>query len=105
MQMISDVRGPVAQWIRRLTTDQEIPGSSPGRVVLDTAITSHGHDYRVVLDTAITSHGHDYSFPVRIPVSVAFVKKYHDRHNKVSFSILFSVFRQEIVFVSVQRYF
>ena len=27
------VRGPVAQWIRRLTTDQEIPGSSPGRIV------------------------------------------------------------------------
>ena len=58
MQMISDVRGPVAQWIRRLTTDQEIPYSSPGRVVLDTAITSHGHDY---------------SFPVPITVSFAFV--------------------------------
>ena len=26
--------GPVAQWITRLTTDQEIPGSSPGRFVL-----------------------------------------------------------------------
>ena len=26
--------GPVAQWIRRLTTDQEIPGSSPGRIGL-----------------------------------------------------------------------
>ena len=25
--------GPVAQWIRHLTTDQGIPGSSPGRVV------------------------------------------------------------------------
>ena len=84
MQMISDIRGPVAQWIRRLTTDQEIPDSSPGRVVLDTSITSHGHDY---------------SFPVRIPVSVAFVRKYDDRHNKVSFSNLFSVFHQEIVFV------
>ena len=23
--------GPVAQWITRLTTDQEIPGSNPGR--------------------------------------------------------------------------
>ena len=26
--------GPVAQWIRHLTTNQGIPGSSPGRVVL-----------------------------------------------------------------------
>ena len=26
--------GPVAQWITRLTTDQEIPGSTPGRFVL-----------------------------------------------------------------------
>ncbi len=26
------VRGPVAQWIRHLTTNQGIPGSSPGRV-------------------------------------------------------------------------
>ena len=25
--------GRVAQWIRRLTTDQAIPGSSPGTVV------------------------------------------------------------------------
>ena len=25
--------GPVAQWITRLTTDQKIPGSNPGRVV------------------------------------------------------------------------
>ena len=25
--------GPVAQWITRLTTDQKIPGSSPGRFV------------------------------------------------------------------------
>ena len=25
-------RGPVAQWIRHLTTNQGIPGSSPGRV-------------------------------------------------------------------------
>ena len=24
--------GPVAQWITRLTTDQKIPGSTPGRV-------------------------------------------------------------------------
>jgi len=27
------------------------------------------------LDTAITSHGHDYSFPVRITVSFAFVSR------------------------------
>ena len=27
------VKGPVAQWIRHLTTNQGIPGSSPGRVV------------------------------------------------------------------------
>ena len=26
--------GPVAQWIRHLTSNQGIPGSSPGRVVL-----------------------------------------------------------------------
>ena len=26
------LRDPMAEWIRRLTTDQEIPGSSPGRV-------------------------------------------------------------------------
>lgn len=26
-------RGPVAQWIRRLTSDQKIAGSSPARVV------------------------------------------------------------------------
>ena len=25
-------RDSMAEWIRRLTTDQEIPGSSPGRV-------------------------------------------------------------------------
>lgn len=24
--------GPVAQWITRLTTDQETPGSTPGRL-------------------------------------------------------------------------
>ena len=27
----SIVAGPVAQWITRLTTDQKIPGSNPGR--------------------------------------------------------------------------
>ena len=27
-----DDGGPVAQWITRLTTDQKIPGSSPGRI-------------------------------------------------------------------------
>ena len=26
--------GPVAQWITRLTTDQKIPGSDPGKVEL-----------------------------------------------------------------------
>jgi hypothetical protein len=26
--------GPVAQWITRLTTDQKIPGSNPGRLEL-----------------------------------------------------------------------
>ena len=25
------IAGPVAQWITRLTTDQKIPGSNPGR--------------------------------------------------------------------------
>ena len=32
--------GPVAQWIRHLTTDQGIPGSSPGRVVVFLLICS-----------------------------------------------------------------
>ena len=31
MALLIDL-GPVAQWIRHLTTDQGIPGSSPGRV-------------------------------------------------------------------------
>ena len=30
--------GPVAQWITRLTTDQEIPGSTPGRLVQQQSI-------------------------------------------------------------------
>jgi hypothetical protein len=30
--MFPDIRGPVAQWIRRLPTEQEIPGSIPGRI-------------------------------------------------------------------------
>ena len=29
----SRYKGPVAQWITRLTTDQKIPGSTPGRLV------------------------------------------------------------------------
>ncbi|PVZ97031.1 hypothetical protein BB558_007035, partial [Smittium angustum] len=29
----SPKKGPVAQWIRRLTTDQKIPGSSPGWII------------------------------------------------------------------------
>uniref|UniRef100_A0A1B0BVP3 Uncharacterized protein n=1 Tax=Glossina palpalis gambiensis TaxID=67801 RepID=A0A1B0BVP3_9MUSC len=33
LQMIA--KGPVAQWITRLTTDQKIPGSTPGRIVQD----------------------------------------------------------------------
>ena len=28
----SIVAGPVAQWITRLTTDQKIPGSTPGKL-------------------------------------------------------------------------
>ena len=28
----SGILGPVAQWIRHLTTNQGIPGSSPGRI-------------------------------------------------------------------------
>ena len=31
-QIFTFVCGPVAQWIRHLTTNQGIPGSSPGRV-------------------------------------------------------------------------
>ena len=30
---LSHLSGPVAQWITRLTTDQKIPGSNPGRFV------------------------------------------------------------------------
>ena len=30
-QLLQLVVGPVAQWITRLTTDQKIPGSNPGR--------------------------------------------------------------------------
>jgi hypothetical protein len=29
--MNREQQGPMAKWIRRLTTDQEIPGSIPGR--------------------------------------------------------------------------
>ena len=32
--LIQHVTGPVAQWIRHLTTNQGIPGSNPGRVVI-----------------------------------------------------------------------
>ena len=31
---IYQIRGLVAQWIRHLTTNQGIPGSSPGKVVI-----------------------------------------------------------------------
>ena len=34
MSLTIGLPGPVAQWITRLTTDQKIPGSNPGRVVL-----------------------------------------------------------------------
>ena len=30
-QLLVKIIGPVAQWITRLTTDQKIPGSNPGR--------------------------------------------------------------------------
>ena len=49
------VYGPVAQWIRHLTTDQGIPGSSPGRVDFFVIIfNSHmaGH-----FDTNLFWHG------------------------------------------------
>ena len=36
------IRGPVAQWITRLTTDQKIPGSNPGKVVF-----LHGHEKKI----------------------------------------------------------
>ena len=32
-KMSVDVIGLVAQWITRLTTDQKIPGSNPGKLV------------------------------------------------------------------------
>ena len=32
LDYFSPILGPVAQWIRHLTTNQGIPGSSPGRV-------------------------------------------------------------------------
>ena len=34
--------GLVAQWITRLTTDQKIPGSNPGKVVF-----LHGHEKKI----------------------------------------------------------
>ena len=36
------VIGLVAQWITRLTTDQKIPGSNPGKVVF-----LHGHEKKI----------------------------------------------------------
>ena len=36
------VVGLVAQWITRLTTDQKIPGSNPGKVVF-----LHGHEKKI----------------------------------------------------------
>ena len=33
-ECLHKIGGLVAQWIRQLTTNQEIPGSSPGKVVL-----------------------------------------------------------------------
>ena len=33
MDSIESPQGLVAQWITRLTTDQKIPGSNPGKVV------------------------------------------------------------------------
>ena len=32
LDYFSPILGPVAQWIRHLTTNQGIPGSSPGRI-------------------------------------------------------------------------
>ena len=31
---LPQIRGPVVQWIRLLTTNQGFPGSSPGKVVI-----------------------------------------------------------------------
>ena len=54
-------RGPVAQWITRLTTDQKIPGSNPGRIgcfwpdnmsVCDRLLTSVFHT--AILDRCIS---------------------------------------------------
>ena len=43
--------GPVAQWIRHLTTNQGIPGSSPGGVVFDLWIGKHKASIKMVVKT------------------------------------------------------
>lgn len=48
-------RGPVAQWITRLTTDQKIPGSNPGRV---------GNIFFAFSSAIPSSHQHVHASPI-----------------------------------------
>ena len=52
-------RGPVAQRITRLTTDQKIPGSNPGRIVQCFFIRFY-HFVRIILRSGFTESERKY---------------------------------------------
>ena len=51
---IPHIYGPVAQWIRHLTTNQGIPGSTPGRVALFNRILTVRVTARVRVRVTVT---------------------------------------------------